>query len=496
MANGVSAVAYDRARLFPIALILLLAAVASLVQTEYLTAAVFGTFGLVFVVLYPEWGIGFLLMFLMIQYRNQYFWATALIPSGEGLLSPNNVLGILLLLIMTYQLYRDNDWSFLRHSEVRLVIALTGLFVISAMLHPIDYGKLVKLGLDPPNQDPVRAMVSRSLFVVFFAFFLRAPRQIRLLVILYVGLSLLTALSASISAYQGQGWEGGAGARVTETYRAGGAAVITRTAGNPNRLAMISTLLIVLIWEYAQTERGRRWMLIAGITIMGLIVTVFQTASRGGLIGLVATGGLLLVRRRAEARTAVYAVIIALLAAGLISQIVPEEALERLGNIPGLTSSTTPTGGSSGTGSVERREYTLGIALELAERDPLLGIGPGNWEMERFLIDPARSTAVPHNSYMLAAVEGGIFTLTVYLLLFYVSIRHLGELERNPAAMERAHAEGLDWLIGGTRVCLISFLLFSLFSDLWETINYYWLVGVAAAVTQRYAGLLRRAQPA
>lgn len=488
MPNGGSAVVFDRSRLLPLAGVLVVATLAATLRPESLSAVALGGVGLVVLALRPEWGVGLVLTMLMVQYRNRYFWLSQWLPSGQGLLSINNVLGLILATIMAFRVYRDRDWSFLRNPTVQLVLAVTGAIVLSALVHPLDYKEVVALGLRPPNQDPVRLIVSRALFVLLVVFFVRTPRQVRFLIGVYIILSLMTAYAASMSALSGEGWEGGVGARVQETYRAGGSAAFTRIAGNPNRLAMIATLLVVFMWEIGQSARGRRWIALSSLTILGLVVTVFLTASRGGMLGLAVTGLLLLAHQRGEARRFVYGAMVILLAGALVSQVVPEQTLERLRNVPGFGETD-----AAGTGSVERRSYTLGIAFELGLRDPILGIGIGNWEKERFLVDPVHSTAVPHNSYMLALVEGGVVTLALYLLLFRDTIRRLWQLERNPAVMQRAGREGLDWLISGTRLCLLSFMVFSLFADLWETINFYLLVGLAAVVIQRYEG--RSLQP-
>jgi hypothetical protein len=484
--------ALDRFRLIALGSVLLVAAVASSVRPESLSAAIGGVLALSLVALRPEWGVGTLLAMLMMQYRNQYLWISQVLPSGSGLFSINNMLGLLLGLLMAYRLYRDGDWSFLQNRQVRLMLLITAAIVASALLHPINYEQLEDLGIRPPNQDPVRLMVSRALFLVLFVFFVRGPREVRLLVGIFLGLSLITAWTASTAALSGAGWAGGVGARVEEGYRAGGGAVITRVAGNPNRLAMISTLMIVLISEFSQSRRGRRWAVLCGFTILGLILTVFLTASRGGMIGLAAAGLLIFARRRGGATRLIYGGIVALLAIGLVGQLVPEQTWERLSNIPGISADSE----STGAGSVLRRQYTLGIAASLAMENPLLGIGVGNWEKERFLRDPVHSTTVPHNSFMLTIVEGGVVTLGLYIVLILVTLRQLGELQRQPEVMVQAGIEGMDWLITGIRLAILSFMVFSLFGDLWETITFYFLFSVAAALVQRYGGSPVRLQPA
>ena len=50
----------------------------------------------------------------------------------------------------------------------------------------------------------------------------------------------------------------------------------------------------------------------------------------------------------------------------------------------------------------------------------------------------------------------------------------------------QAKADGLEWLLVATRVCLIAFLVFSLFADLWDLVFSYFLLALAAVMIQRY----------
>ena len=52
--------------------------------------------------------------------------------------------------------------------------------------------------------------------------------------------------------------------------------------------------------------------------------------------------------------------------------------------------------------------------------------------------------------------------------------------------MAHARADGLEWVVVATRICLVSFLVFSLFADLWDLIFTYMLIGIAAVLIKRY----------
>ncbi len=217
-------------------------------------------------------------------------------------------------------------------------------------------------------------------------------------------------------------------------------------------------------------------------------MTVFLSASRGGLIGLVIASMLLFVRRRGGASRLIYAIVVMFIAGALIQEVVPPQALERITNIPGLS---TADSNAAGEGSIERRKYTYDIGLQIWKQAPIVGVGPGNWPYVRFLTDPLRSAAAAHNSYLAVLAEGGIVTLGLYAVLFFLVIRDLLRLERTPAVVTRAKQEGLEWLVASTRICLIAFMVFSMFADLWDLVFSYFLLGTAAVLIRRYGPLLK-----
>jgi O-antigen ligase len=102
------------------------------------------------------------------------------------------------------------------------------------------------------------------------------------------------------------------------------------------------------------------------------------------------------------------------------------------------------------------------------------------------LSDPLRSAAAPHNAYLKALAEGGIVTLMLYLGLFYVTLRQLNAILAHPGAMAWARADRVDWMIHATRIGILTFLVFSLFADLFDLIFFYFLIGLAASLIRRY----------
>jgi O-antigen ligase len=491
--RGRSIPIFETVWLLPAFALLALAAASASLGPENLLQALAVVLVLALVSARPHFGVAVILALFLIQYGPRRFertgWAgtiLSLIPPGTGLVTPNNVMGVYLALLLAYHVYRDGDWFFLRNAQVRLVALVTGLLVFSALINQVDYEEYVTLGLRVTEQDPMRAMISRALFVVLFVAFVRRAQELRLMVWLFVILALVTAWSGA-----GAALTGAVDIPQAARYRAGGLGVLIETAGNPNRLALVATLALVFLWEYSQSGAvwRRRWIL-AGPMLL-LVVTVFLTASRGGAIGLTVATLLLFVRRRPSAGRFAYTVVVALLGAVLVSQVVPEANIERIANIPGVSEDAT----GEGTGSLDRRRYTYGIAFDIWSRAPVFGVGLGNWSLTRFTTDPLRSAAVPHNSYLKALAEGGFLTLAAYVALFVGTLRRLGEIENDPDLMDQARRDGLDWLIGAVRVCLQSFLVFSIFADLWELIFFYFLISLAATLVQFY-GTAREPVPA
>jgi hypothetical protein len=396
------------------------------------------------------------------------------------------MLGLFLALLLVYQLYRDGDWSFVHSRQLQLMVWITAVFALSGFLSGIVPADFADIGLmSTVGQDPIRLLVSRGLFLVLFVFFIRRPTDLRMMVGVFIALALLTAWSGAGAAITG------GGRPEIADYRAGGTEVLIQSSQNPNRLALVSTIALVLIWEFSQSNQLRRWRWAAMSASLLFVLTVFLSASRGGLIGMSLAGALLVARRRGGSGRFLYLGAAMLIGTLLIAEIVPPEALERLSNIPGLTQSDS----GIGEGSTQRRAYTYRLGFELWAKAPLIGVGPGNWPLVRFLNDPLRSAAAPHSSYMQALVEGGLLALLLYLALFYITLRDLWRCESSPAVMARARGEGLDWLLAATRICLVAFMVFSLFADLWDLVFAYFLLGLAAVLIQRYQPLLGMARP-
>ena len=485
----------DRIPLGPVIFTLTLAAIGLLIGPEILIVGLIGVGGAIAIGMRPQLGVALLLSLLMVQYGQRGTeregiadTISNLVPQGTGFLTINNALGMYLVALLVYDQFFAKDWSFLRNRIFQLILVVTIVQVFSGLVSGIKFTDQIAMGLQSTSaEDPSRVLITRALFVALFLYFVREPRDLRMILALFIVLTVVTAWTGSQAALTGYG---AMDVSRMSAGRAGGLDVLIQSSKNPNRLALIATLGLVYIWEYSQAHQMRKWFrwVALGVALL-MIVTVFLTASRGGLIGLVVVGSMLFVRKSGGSGRWLYGMAAVLLAGVLIAELVPEESMERITNIPGI-SKEDPN--APGAGSTERRAYIFSIGFQIWEKSPIIGIGPGNWSYVRYQVDPIRSVAVAHDSYLAALAEGGVISLGLYLLLFYVTIRDLLRCERNPDIVELAKSEGLEWVLGATRICMIGFMVFSIFSDLWDLIFSYFLLAVSSALVQRYQPSARR----
>jgi O-antigen ligase len=474
----------DASWILPLAGLALVATLAATVHPQTVFYLMIGAVGVSVLVWQPHVGVGAILALLLVEYRERVSdLLSSLVPAGSGLLSVNNGIGLLLGVLLVYRVYSEQDWSFLRSRQVQLILLIAVAFVISGLLSSVNIDEMVALGLREKGQDPTRFVFSRALFVLFFVAFVRGPRALRLMIGIFLVLALASALGGVLGVLTGLGYRGeGPGAVAGGGYRAGGYGIVIKVARNPNRLALACSIALVFVWEYGQVawQYWRRVVSMATVSLLAL--TVFLTASRGSVVSLLVSAYFLLAGRGQGMRRAAYGAMVALAVAMLIVEFMPELTAERLSAIPGVTEVT----GETGAGSVYRRQYGWQVALRICAAHPLIGVGLDNYPYVRFEEDPMQLTSPPHNSYLEVLAEGGIVVLSLYFMLFWLSVTRLRQIENDPSALQRVREDGLEWILRGTRYALMSFLVFSLFADLWTQVIFYLLVGSSAVLIGAY----------
>lgn len=144
-------------------------------------------------------------------------------------------------------------------------------------------------------------------------------------------------------------------------------------------------------------DPGRRRRLLA---IAPLAFGLLQTESRGSLLGLLLGLAVLVVARPGADKLKTAALLIPfLLVLGLAYAALPDDVQTRTSTLSGGT-------GSSGQYTIQIRETYRGDALAIIERNPLLGVGIGNYLAGNQ--SDLTLTNDPHNVLLLEAAEGGV----------------------------------------------------------------------------------------
>ncbi|HVA62085.1 MAG TPA: O-antigen ligase family protein [Terriglobales bacterium] len=234
---------------------------------------------------------------------------------------------------------------------------------------------------------------------------------------------------------------------------------------DPNDFALNLCMILPFVAVFALTARSRLrrlfWLGGCGLAVLGVI----STFSRGGFLALVATLLALAWRFRGPVRRVVVTAVVAGVVAALTLS--GSSYMNRLSTI--LHPATDKTD------SAQERQALFMRSLVVTLEHPLLGVGPGNFE----IVSGVWHTT--HNTYTELSAEAGIPALLLYLAIIGCGFRNVW------AITEGAEAEVL-LLAGGVQCALIGYLVGAVFLS-----TAYWLTPYLLVA---FATILRRAAAA
>jgi O-antigen ligase len=223
-----------------------------------------------------------------------------------------------------------------------------------------------------------------------------------------------------------------------------------------------------LFWSLRFHARARVWRTLALIPLLGLPFVALLTASRSAFLQLLLLGGLILLEQRHwSPAQRVRGLGLVLTIALVIAVAAPNASLLR------VTSYGSDVG-EPGWYSTQARTQGIAAGLMMAVENPMFGVGPGNfrWRLGR--------QAGPHNSYVWALTSGGPALLALYVVLLHRTYRDL-------RFAEQSGPPRLAWVAKGFRLCLITFVVFSFFADVWLQHPLYFLVGMSIVLARQAA---------
>jgi putative inorganic carbon (hco3(-)) transporter len=243
---------------------------------------------------------------------------------------------------------------------------------------------------------------------------------------------------------------------------------------DPNDLAAAFNLQLPIAFTVALAYRGAARAVLLACSVI-LAAGTIATLSRGGFLGLVAIGAVLVWKLARHWGPSV--LIAAMLICTTVLVLLPTPYLSRL---------ETLVNWHDREASLAERLDILDRGLYLATHHLVFGIGMGNFRSYTVQNKGA------HNSYLEISSELGLLGLAAYLTLIANPLLTLGRLqkkERHPALLRRAGDPLPFYLSIGLQASLIAYIVCSFFLSL----QYVWPLYLIAAYA---VALLRLEQPA
>jgi putative inorganic carbon (HCO3(-)) transporter len=262
-------------------------------------------------------------------------------------------------------------------------------------------------------RDETLALVTTFRYASFVALYFvisQMARDHRMLRRLVWALSLVAAL---------------AGVLALRTYLSGEAFAAVTPGGDPNDDAFSwITILPLTLWLFTTTGRKARVLLVVMVATM--ITASLYTLSRGALVGLAAGIAWEVLVERRHVRLFLGAGVAALVASIIVLNVNPQQLrISLLGKQ------------KVAAHNVEARLDAWGAAADLAVREPILGIGPGNFTLyygeETGKPPGTRGLGVVHNAYLDLAAEFGVGGLLLFVAYLVGSFRQLSEARHRAA---------------------------------------------------------------
>jgi probable O-glycosylation ligase (exosortase A-associated) len=252
-------------------------------------------------------------------------------------------------------------------------------------------------------------------------------------------------------------------------------------AANPNDLALMINLLIPFAAALAVTARRVLARVIAGAALVLGIAGVIVTFSRAGFLTLAAMGVVALValgRRRPLALLGVVALVVAGTA------MLPQGYFARLSTITDIASDTT--------GSAQGRWSDALVAIDVAARNPITGVG---LDQNVLALNQERGATwrEVHNVYLQYAVDLGLPGLLLFLALFATLFRTAGRVRR--AARRLRSTRDLAVVGGSVQVALVAFAVAAFFHPVAYQFYFFLAAGLALAVQNVLRSAVQPAAP-
>jgi O-antigen ligase len=276
---------------------------------------------------------------------------------------------------------------------------------------------------------------------------------------------------------------------------------------NSNTIAIVLLMGIPLVWLLAANSRaGMFRKVLAGGVLILMLVALFRTGSREGLIGLAVLYAIAFLRSSLFGKLRLVIALMALLAGTAL--FLPRSLKSRFATI--FESATVEIQGAqtlaernllvSAGGSSETRWALLVDSLELTLQHPLLGVGPGNFAP--YMADQAKLRGGfglwvgTHNTYTQLSSEVGIPGLCLFLAVLVSSMLALGGISRRARRIPGKEASDIATMALALQTSFVAFCVCALFNHMAYELTIPLMAGITVAIRRAAPDELSRLEDA
>lgn len=341
------------------------------------------------------------------------------------------------------------------------VVYWTGAFAVVAILSTFFADQR-----DLAN-DAMGRLAGMMMIVLLTMYVVDTPRKLRIVVLALVGATLFNAVVVIADTALHVRLLSNAEAAVTAEWEG-----ISRSSGasdyNPTTAAIITAAGVLMAVPLAIEWRRFRLFTLAAAGL-GAVAVILSYARSASLALMVV--GLMIAWRHRKSRFMPLAVILSVIAGVAMLPLIPDAYWARLATLTNFDADYTLW---------RRVSYNL-IGLDLVAKDPLLGVGPGNFPYH-FMDDdyrymPGRTLDARrlHNMYLGVAAEYGLLGLVAFTALIGTGLLRLKRALRDRLDPDAAAFTAAIFY------AYVGYLLASLFMP-HQYVKYTWvLAGLAAA---------------
>jgi O-antigen ligase len=321
-----------------------------------------------------------LLLFMVVYCARPEDW----IP-GLSVVPLAKITAILALLALVFYVrYIRQRWP----QEVLYLVFLIGQLFLASMMSPVWRAGALQQTLE---------FAKVLLLVIVIAMAVNTAGRLRRLIFVQAA---SVAVIALVAVWKGHLILGRLGGTLGGNY------------SDPNDLALAVIISLPLCLALLLLSRSRIRKAAWAMLMLVMLYAVFLTASRGGLITLIATAAIFLWEFAIRGRRR-YLLVLAVLMGLILWQFSSGTLAERF------------KGALNGTEtSAEARQQLFWRSVEVTKKHPLFGVGPGNFG------ELSGSWHATHNSFTEMSSEGGVPAFVLYVLILWCGFKNVRAIKR------------------------------------------------------------------